>query len=100
MTVEEKHLESMALRTLLRRGRMKEGKLAAWCRRPMFMESWRDLMSRLVGTGLVSAELTGHGNSRVIRLTPAGVSAAEKAKADLNEETARQIMDSSKEAAS
>ena len=97
MTVEEKYLDERMLRTLLRKGRMKEGVLAAFCQRRLFEQSWRDSVDRLVAASLVSATMTGHGNSRVLRLTDAGTEAASKAKAELSEKIAQEIIDGKEE---
>lgn len=100
MTAEERNLDQRVLRTLLRQGgEMKEGKLAAFCRRGVFMESWRDGMERLTASGLLAIRFNGHGNSRTLSLTEAGKAKAEEAKAEANQLATKEILDAVKETA-
>jgi len=92
MTVEERHLDQRVLRTLMRHGQQNEGKLAAKCRRGIFMESWRDCVLRLTSAGLMTATPTGHGHSRVLELTEAGLAKASETKAQRNERTFKEVM--------
>jgi len=85
MTVEERHLDQRVLRTLMRRGPMMEGVLAARCRRGIFMESWRDCIQRLESAGLMVARPTGYGHSRLLDLTQAGLDKAAETNPQRNE---------------
>lgn len=78
MMTEEQYLERRVLRTLLRLGKQKEGKVSNFCRRSIFMPSWQSCVARLLADGKVSAEPVGHGHARFLELTPAGVAAAER----------------------
>lgn len=92
MTCEERHLDQRVLRTLMRHGPQNEGKLAAKCRRGIFMESWRDCVLRLTTAGLMVARPTGHGHSRLLDLTEAGLSKASETKAQRNERAIKDIL--------
>jgi hypothetical protein len=91
VTTEQAVLDKRVLRLLFRHGQQVEGLLAGKCSLKINAPAWRDAMSRLEEWGFICADLTGHGNARLVELTDGGKLWGEELACTTNIETLREV---------
>ncbi len=87
VNTEQAVLHKRMLRLLFRYGTQQEGVLAGKCSLKMNAPAWRDAMLRLEEWGFISANPTGHGNSKTVSLTAHGEGWGEELACEVNRET-------------
>jgi hypothetical protein len=91
VNTERAVLDKRLLRLLFRYGRQIEGVLAGKCSLKMNAPAWRDTVMRLEEWGFVSAQPTGHGNTRTLELTAEGKLWGEELACEVNREALKAV---------